>query len=248
MFLFYCFHIFGFGFQILFFGLVILFFGFGFWLSVRNGFLYFVFGFVFYIFYFILATPLFIRSPLFLFGPLFFIWHPLFIQSLKTNLFLFVIHSLLLPLLLLLLLLLLQVVLVLGFRSIVVCSYLQNVLEIIKMCKTHYKCHYTTMNYYNIVLNTHLFLCSLLSVPPVISLKKNNYFLSTSHLVYPFQKKCCVVLCCVVDICICLLCDNTCNYQKKEKIQCQRCGLTCNSDNKTDELCHHRRNVGKKLV
>ena len=24
--------------------------------------------------------------------------------------------------------------------------------------------------------------------------KKNNYFLSTSHLVYPFQKKCCVVL------------------------------------------------------
>ena len=72
MFLFYCFHIFGFGFQILFFGLVILFFGFGFWLSVRNGFLYFVFGFSFFIFYFnfILANRL--ASP-FLFGPLFFI-------------------------------------------------------------------------------------------------------------------------------------------------------------------------------
>ena len=45
---------------------------FGFWLSVRNGFLYFVFGFSFFIFYFnfILANRL--ASP-FLFGPLFFI-------------------------------------------------------------------------------------------------------------------------------------------------------------------------------
>lgn len=56
------------------------------------------------------------------------------------------------------------------------------------------------------------------------------------------------VLCCVVDICICILCDNTCNYQKKEKVQCQRCGLTCNSHNKTDERCHHRRNRRKKNV
>jgi hypothetical protein len=71
-------------------------FGFGFWLSVRNG-LYFVFGFdiLFYIGY----SPLFYSVFPFLFGiP---DWSPPFIQSLKTKLFLFVIHSLLLLLLLL---------------------------------------------------------------------------------------------------------------------------------------------------
>ena len=90
------------------------FFDFGFWLSVRNG-LYFVFGFCFfYIFYFnfILANRLaspFIRSPPFYLAP-YFIRHPPFIQSIKTKLFLFVIHSLLL---------LLQVVLVSRRPSIV---------------------------------------------------------------------------------------------------------------------------------
>ena len=99
---------------------------------------------------------------------------------------------------------------------------------------------------YIIYLNTHLFLCPPIvrpfSYPFSYPRKKNNYFLSTSHLVYPFQKSVVLTSASVYYV------DNTCNYQKKEKIQCQRCGLTCNSDNKTDELCHHRRNVGKKLV
>lgn len=100
------------------------------------------------------------------------------------------------------------------------------------------------MNYYDIFKHAPVFMLPIIR-PSSYPRKKNNYFLSTSHLVYPFQKS--VVLCCVVDICICLLCDNTCNYQKKEKVQCQRCGLTCNSDNKTDERCHHRRNRRKKI-
>lgn len=149
--------------------------------------LYLVLFFIYFILYWLL--PFFIRSPLFLFGPLFFIWHPPFYLVIKDQ-FIFICHPFAPAptaiLLLLLLLLLLQVVLVLGFRSIVVCSYLQNVLEIIKMCKTHYKCHYTTMIYAPVFM--------LPIIPSVISLKKNNYFLSTSHLVYPFQKKCCVVL------------------------------------------------------
>jgi hypothetical protein len=55
-----------------------------------------------------------------------------------------------------------------------------------KLCKTHYKCYYTTMIYAPVFYTPHY----LSSYPS----KKNNYFLSTSHLVYPFQKS--VVLCC----------------------------------------------------
>ncbi len=83
-----------------------------------------------------------------------------------------------------------------------------------KICKTHMINAIILLwnNYYNIVLNTHLFLRPLLSVPyPVIPRKKNNYFLSTSHLVYPFQKKCCIVL---VLVDVYLLLDKV---RKKEK-------------------------------
>jgi hypothetical protein len=93
-----------------------------------------------------LATPLFYSVSPFFICPLIFIWHPPFYLVIKDQ-FIFICHPFA-PAptaILLLLLLLLQVVLVLVFRSIVVCSYLQNVLEIIKMCKTHYKCHYTTI-------------------------------------------------------------------------------------------------------
>lgn len=92
-----------------------------------------------------------------------------------------------------------------------------------------------------IVLNTHLFLCSPV-IPPAIPLKKNNYFLSTSHLVYPFQKS--VVLLTTASA---YYVDNTMQCQKKEKkVRRQWYGLTCTSDNKTDERCHHRRNRRKK--
>ena len=72
--------------------------------------------------------------------------------------------------------------------------------------------------------------------------KKNNYFLSTSHLVYPFQKS--VVL---LTSASAYYVDNTMQYQKKEKTHRQRYGLTCifKNDKNTDERCHHRRNVGK---
>ena len=123
MFLFYCFHIFGFGFQILFFGLVILFFWFWVLVKCKKWFIFCIWFCFFYIFYFnfILANRL--ASP-FLFGPLFysapyFIRSPPFIQSIKTKLFLFVIHSLLL---------LLQVVLVSRRPSIV--RTCKNVLEL----------------------------------------------------------------------------------------------------------------------
>jgi len=96
--------------------------------------------------------------------------------------------------------------------------------------------------YYNIVLNTHLFLAPY--YPFSYPSKKKQLFFIHFAFSLSISKK---VLCCVVDICICLLCDNTCNYQKKEKVQCQRCGLTCNSDNKTDERFHHRRNRRKKI-
>jgi hypothetical protein len=37
--------------------------------------------------------------------------------------------------------------------------------------------------------------------------------------------------------------------QKKEKkVRRQWYGLTCTSDNKTDERCHHRRNRRKKML
>ncbi|MEN9655634.1 MAG: hypothetical protein RL311_542 [Bacteroidota bacterium] len=103
--------------------------------------------------------------------------------------------------------------------SVFDCSYLQNVLELRNYAK-HTINATTTM----IVLNTHLLLCSpiILSVTPR---KKNNYFLSTSHLVYPFQKN--VVLCCVVDDCICLLFRqyNAMQCHKKEKkVRRQRYG------------------------
>jgi hypothetical protein len=117
MFLYYCFHIFGFGFQILFFGLVILLFWF--WVLVKCK-KWFIF------------SPFFIRSPH---------WFPPFIRSIKTNLFLFVIHSLLLLLLL-----------TASFKSssLVVVRRLfvpAKCVRIKKLCKTHYKCHYTTMIY-----------------------------------------------------------------------------------------------------
>ena len=143
----------------------------------------------FYIFYFnfILANRLaspFIRSPPFYLAP-YFIRSPPFIQSIKTKLFLFIIHSLLLLLLLLLPLLLLQVVLVSRRPSIV--RTCKNVLEL-----RNYAKH--TINAIILLLNTHLFLCSPPIIYPAIPRKKNNnYFLSTSHLVYPFQKS--VVLC-----------------------------------------------------
>ena len=76
-----------------------------------------------------------------------------------------------------------------------------------KLCKTHYKCYYTTMIY----LNTHLFLCP----PPSYPRKKNNYFLSTSHLVYPFQKKCCSVV--LLTAASAYYVDNTMQCQKKKK-------------------------------
>jgi len=115
-------------------------------------------------------------------SPYFFLfWHPPFIQSLKTNLFLFVIHSLLLlasaasaPI---------KSPRSVG-RSVVACSYLQKCVRIMKICKQckhiHMKNATTTMN------DSYLFLCSLL--PLQLSPKKNNFFLSTSHSVYPFQK------------------------------------------------------------
>lgn len=50
-----------------------------------------------------------------------------------------------------------------------------------KLCKTHYKCYYTTMIYAPVFYTPHY-------CPSSYPSKKNNYFLSTSHLVYPFQK------------------------------------------------------------
>ena len=80
--------------------------------------------------------------------------------------------------------------------------------RIIKICKTHYKCYYTTMIY----LNTH----APVFMPPYYlssyPSKKNNYFLSTSHLVYPFQKSVVLVL---VDVY--LLLDKV--RKKRKKIQ-----------------------------
>jgi hypothetical protein len=77
-----------------------------------------------------LATPLFYSVSPFLFGPLIFIWHPPFYLVIKDQ-FIFICH----PFAPATAILLLQVVLVLGFRSIVVCSYLQNVLELLKCAK-----------------------------------------------------------------------------------------------------------------
>ena len=53
------------------------------------------------------------------------------------------------------------------------------------------------------------------------------------------------MLCCV-DAASAYYVDNTMQCQKKEKVRRQWYGLTCTSDNKTDERCHHRRNRQKK--
>jgi hypothetical protein len=54
------------------------------------------------------------------------------------------------------------------------------------------------------------------------------------------------VLCCV-DAASAYYVDNTMQCQKKEKVRRQWYGLTCTSDNKTDERCHRRRNRRKKI-
>jgi len=110
MFLYYCFHIFGFGFQILFFGLVILLFWFWVLVKCKKWFIFCIWFcfFIYFILYWLIAwhPPFYSVFPFFIWPPILLglpHWSPPFIQSLKTNLFLFVIHSLLLLLLLLLL-------------------------------------------------------------------------------------------------------------------------------------------------
>ena len=73
-----------------------------------------------------------------------------------------------------------------------------------------------------IVLNTHLFLCSPPIIYPSIPRKKNNnYFLSTSHLVYPFQKSVVLTSASVYYV------DNNAMSEKRIKIQRLWYGLTC---------------------
>ena len=182
------------------------FFDFGFWLSVRNG-LYFVFGFVFlYILFYIGYPPILFGLPFFIWPR----WSPPFIQSIKTkiNFYLSSIRSCSCcycsassrP----------------RESSSVDCSYLQNVLELLKYAK-HTINATTTMIY----LNTHapVFMPSyyLSSYPS----KKNNYFLSTSHLVYPFQKSVVLTSASVYYV------DNNAMSEKRIKIQRLWYGLTC---------------------
>ena len=88
--------------------------------------------------------------------------------------------------------------------------------------------------YYYDSLNTHLFLRPLSSHP---SKKKQLFFIHFAFR-YPFQKSVVLVL---VDVY--LLLDKV---RKKKKYNAY--GLTCNSDNKTDERCHRPRNRRKKLL
>ena len=89
--------------------------------------------------------------------------------------------------------------------------------RIIKNVQTHYKCYYTTMIY----LNTH----APVFMPPYYlssyPSKKNNYFLSTSHLVYPFQKSVVLTSASVYYV------DNNAMSEKRIKIQRLWYGLTC---------------------
>jgi hypothetical protein len=131
----------------------------------------------FYIFYFILATPLYSVFPFFIWPR----WSPPFIQSIKTkiNFYLSSIRSCSCcycsassrP----------------RESSSVDCSYLQKCVRIKKLCKTHYKCHYTTM----IVLNTHLFYYSPSYLSSYPSKKKQLFFI---HFAFSLSisKKCCV--------------------------------------------------------
>jgi hypothetical protein len=93
-----------------------------------------------------------------------------------------------------------------------------------------------------IVLNTHLFLCSPI-IYPDIPLKKQLLFINFAFSLSISKK------CCVVDDCICLLCRQyNAMSEKRKKVRRQWYGLTCTSDNKTDERCHHhRRNRRKKI-
>ena len=75
-----------------------------------------------------------------------------------------------------------------------------------KLCKTHYKCYYTTIKHAPVFYTPHY--------PSSYPSKKNNYFLSTSHLVYPFQKS--VVLCCWRLHLSTIYVDNTMQCQKKK--------------------------------
>ena len=219
MFHFYCFHIFGFGFQILFFGLVILFFWFWVLVKCKKWFIFCIWFcfFIYFILFYIGYTPLFYSVFPFLFGIPH--WSPPFIQSLKTNLFLFVIHSLLL-----LLPLLLPLLLTASFKSssLVVVRRLfvpAKCVRIKKLCKTHYKCHYTTMIY----LNTHLFLYASLSLQ--LSLEKKQLFFIHFAFSLSVSKKCCVVL--LTTASVYYMQTIQCNVIKKEKVHRQRYGLTC---------------------
>jgi hypothetical protein len=180
---------FGFGFQILFFGLVILFFWFWVLVKCKKWFIFCIW-FCFFI-YFILywLTP---GLPLFYLAP-YFIRSPPFIQSVKTNVFLFVIHSLLILLLLLLLLLLN----VLG-RS-VVCSYLQNVLDY-KVCTLLYYTHTHIWYKPRYYLCTHLFYFSLIclliilkSFYPLHIRFKKVCFMDVFSIVFVYFDGCTVV-------------------------------------------------------
>ena len=78
---------------------------------------------------------------------------------------------------------------------------------------------------YIIYLNTHLFfyppIVRPFSYPFSYPRKKNNYFLSTSHLVYPFQKSVVLTSASVYYV------DNNAMSEKRIKIQRLWYGLTC---------------------
>ncbi len=162
MFLYYCFHIFLYlrfflvkrhktfnmvlVFKSFFFGLVILFFWFWVLVKCKKWFIFCIWFQVFYIFYLYWLIA-WLASP-FLFGPLFFFYFrhpPFFGLTDQFILFLFVIHSLL-P----------ATATAASSRprqsSSVDCSYLQKCVRIKKLCKTHYKCYYTTMIYAPVIM------------------------------------------------------------------------------------------------
>ena len=76
--------------------------------------------------------------------------------------------------------------------------------------------------YYDIFKHAPVFMPPI--VPPVIPRKKNNYFLSTSHLVYPFQKSVVLYWCWLTFIYYQI------KSEKKEK-KYNAYGLTCTLTN-----------------
>jgi hypothetical protein len=139
---------FGFGFKSFFFGLVILFFWF--WVLYI---LYLVLVFYIHILFYIGYSPFYSVSP-FLFGPLFYSVSPFYsVSKDQINFYLSSIRSC-------------SCSCCFKSSSSVDCSYLQNVLELLKYANTHDKCYYTTIKHAPVFL----FLCFLLSVPLAIPL------------------------------------------------------------------------------